>query len=265
MLKTFTTVTLCRAIVQPTSVRFVYQTTLAPLNPTGQLLEKYIADRAPLFYRDIDSIIADLNDGLFVSAFKDTLRKLPTALNFQESHFGEILSAIFAQDVLDLTLIYSKLALATAENQNSHKIDLLLCDLKKTPVEVIFAEVKSSMKHISEGAPPGHDNSCYSKLITSVNAYSESDQAYDLAVARDRIKGFNAADRERIRKALLPYSGAPARHIGFNVIDSSTVDPDEIRVLTNRACTKPLTIDLICVDQIRTKAASTFSELRSML
>ena len=87
-----------------------------------------MANRAPLFYRSPDQIADMLREGYFRTAFHETLLQLPTSTHFRDSHFGEILSAIFAEKVIGWRLIYSKLKLLTAENSNPYKMDLMFFD-----------------------------------------------------------------------------------------------------------------------------------------
>jgi hypothetical protein len=170
----------------------------------GIVLSEYVADRAPLFYRRLEYVVNDLKAGLFLTAFRDTLAKLPTAESFQESHFGEIVAGLFAEDITPLRRLYSKLSLLTAENANAFKMDLLLCNPKATPVEFVFGEVKSSSKSPSDGLPAGHDASIYKKLFESFNKYEKGDLEFDLTAARDNVEALPAADTERVKDALLP-------------------------------------------------------------
>ena len=81
----------------------------------GNRLEEYIADRAPLFYRSPDKIVDTLDEGYFLTAFREVVRRLPTSSHFRDSHFGEIVAAIVAQEEVGWRLIYSKLRMTTAE------------------------------------------------------------------------------------------------------------------------------------------------------
>ncbi len=120
-------------------VRCVYMSELVRV-ANGNQLERYIADRAPFFYRDLPSITQSLGDGFFVSTIKQTLSKLPTSESFRESHFGEIAAGIFAEEVMGLTKLYSKLSLLTAENANAYKMDLVLFDLTLIPLSSSLAK-----------------------------------------------------------------------------------------------------------------------------
>ncbi len=91
-------------------------------------------------------------EGYFLSAVKEALRKLPTAETFQKSHFGEILVGVYGEEILGLCRVYSKLAFLTAENANAYKMDILFYRPGTDPVQFVFAEVKSSLKSAATGS-----------------------------------------------------------------------------------------------------------------
>ncbi len=115
------------------AVRLVYRSELLR-NTNGMYIDQYIADRAPLFYRNVEDIIQDLQAGYFVTAMKTTLARIPNSASFQESHFGEIVAGLFAEDVMGLRKLYSKLSLLTAENSNAYKMDLVMYDPSCSPL-----------------------------------------------------------------------------------------------------------------------------------
>ncbi|MEM9280476.1 MAG: Hachiman antiphage defense system protein HamA [Verrucomicrobiota bacterium] len=244
------------------AVRLVHKTELLE-NNANLNLAAYVADRAPLFYRSLESVIQDLRDGFFLTAMQSTLARMPTAESFRESHFGEIAAAIFAEEVLGLRKLYSKLSLLTAENSNAYKMDLLLYDPNKEPIEFVFGEVKSSPKHESDGLPARHDKSCYADLFNSIRKYNSTDQSYDLAAARDNLSKLPQTEQQKVRAALLPYSGATTAYAGFLVIDQSTFDLEEAQVLRTRRSKTELEIDLICVESYSTTAAAVYEQLDS--
>jgi len=225
-------------------------------------LEAYMADRVPYFYKSPDEIAELFRSGYFLSAVADALRKLPIAESFRESHFGEILAGVYGEEILGLKLLYSKLRLLTAENANANKMDLLFFTPGTDPAEFLFAEVKSSMKTAADGLPPGHDDSCFASLFTSLNGYRESDLDFDLALIEERMEGLEPADAKAIRRALLPHTLRQIKYAGFCVIDASTSDPDEVSVLGTRANEKQFEVDLLCVAELPDVVASTFDKLQ---
>ena len=227
--------------------RIVHQSQL--LKEKDQLtLAEYVADKAPLFYRDAEKISAELSDGYYVSSLKATLARIPSAESFRHSHFAEIASGIFAEEVMGLVKIYSKLSLLTAENANAFKMDLVLCDPSTEPLEFVFAEVKSSPK---QDQPANHDAGCYAELFRTFNEYGDTDREFDLGAAKDRITNLPDPLKERVRKALMPYAGTKVRYAGFVVVDDATFLDAEVCTLATRKNEKAFDVDLICIETYR--------------
>lgn len=245
------------------AVRIVYRSEFVRTSPPHQL-EKYLSDRAPLFYRSVDAIMSDLRDGYFKTAMKATLAKLPTSGSFQESHFGEIVAGVFAEDVLGLKRLYSKLSLLTAENANANKMDLVMYDPNHDPIRFVFSEVKCSPKSEADGLPSCHDGSCFADVFRSMNQYSESDRSFDLVAARDNLGSIPDADRERVRQALRPYSSTTVAYAAFVVIDTATYSPDEAQVLRTRKNQKAFEVDLICLESFSAIAGNVYESLHKL-
>jgi len=222
-------------------------------------MAKYVASKAPLFYRDLAKIASDMSESQhFGAVIKDTLAKIPKSETFRESHFCEIVSGIFAEEKLGLTRIYSKLTLLTAENANAYKMDLVLCRPETNPVQFVFGEVKSSCK---KEAPAGHDKSCFVDLFRSFNEYNEADLQFDLTAARDRIEALPPDQKEKVKKALLPYGDRELRYAGFIVIDSNTFDQAEAEILAKRTNTKEFDVDLLCIETLQSISHDTYDRL----
>jgi len=242
----------CRTVTESSVVCEVHGTRLA----------SYVADRAPLFYRKLEQIVADLHTGYFLTAFRDTLAKLPTAQSFKESHFAEILAGLFAEDIHGLYRLYSKLSLLTAENANAYKMDLLFCDPATDPVTFLFAEVKSSCKYAADGLPAGHDKSCFADLFATFKKYDDADLGFDLTAARDNLAMLPPNDAEKVRNALLPYAARSIKFAGFVIIDDSTRDASETKVLATRQASKPFDVELICVEKLKETVTETYTQLQ---
>ena len=220
-----------------------------------------MADRAPLFYRSPDQIADMLREGYFRTAFREALLQLPTSTHFRDSHFGEILAAMFAEDVIGWRLIYSKLKLLTAENSNPYKMDLMFFDPNQSQPTIILGEVKSSMK--SE-VPANHHKSCYPSLFDSLRDYSSDDLIYDLTAARDNIEELPEDERKMVRESLLPYANPEILYAGFLIIDTNTRNDSETSTLATRRSPKTFDIDLVCVDDLSTVSESTYTKLNEM-
>ncbi len=239
----------------------MYHSEIASISD-GHNFAQYIADKAPLFYRDPRKVAADLLEGgYFLSTVRATLAKIPTSASFQQSHFAEIASAVFAEEVLGLVRLYSKLSMLTAENANAYKMDLLLCDPSPEPVEFIFAEVKSSVK---SQTPAKHDAGCFADLFTSMKKYESGDLDFDLTAARDRLDELTPDLKPRVMRALLPYSGARVRFAAFVVIDSRTRNESETRVLGSRKSVKDFDVDLMCVESLSDVASQSYKILEQI-
>jgi hypothetical protein len=227
--------TVCRIVLESRLLRESRELNLA----------SYVADKAPLFYRDVGKISSELSDGYYISSLKRTLAKIPTAESFKQSHFAEIACGIFAEEVMGLVRIYSKLSLLTAENANAFKMDLVLCDPSTEPLEFVFAEVRSSPKTDS---PAKHHLGCYADLFNSFNKYEDTDREFDLGAARDRVDTLPNPLRDRVHRALLPYAGTKVRYVGFVVVDEATFLDSEVKILATRNNNKSFDVDIVCIE-----------------
>lgn len=228
---------------------------------TTSSLEDYMADRAPYYYKDPNQV-ADLFKGpYFLSAIRKVLLKLPKAASFRESHFGEIMAAVYGEEILGLQLLYSKLAGLTSENANAYKMDLLFFRPGAAPAEFVFAEVKSSMKTAAEGLPAEHDKTCFSNLFSSFKRYGDGDLEFDLAAIEERLGDIPEPDRAEIRRSLLPHQEREVRFAGFCVIDDSTHDSKESSLLATRKSKRSFNVDLLCVAELPAVVDATFAQL----
>lgn len=225
------------------------------------LLEKYMADRVPYFYKDPAEIAKLFEQGYFLSAVHKVLLRLPTADSFRESHFGEILAAIYGEEILGLERLYSKLMLLTAENANAYKMDVLFFRPGCDPAEFVLAEVKSSMKNAADGLPSRHDKTCFANLFTSFNKYTARDLEFDLAAIEERLPRIPQPDREVIRKALLPHRARNIHYAGMCVIDTTTHDEKESVMLGTRKNDRSFDVDILCVTELSDVVDETFELL----
>lgn len=227
-------------------------------------LETLLFDRVPLFYRDPDKIYGRLKDGYFATAFSETLHMLPNSSHFRNSHMGEIFAMLFAEEIMGLRRIYSKLSTLTTQNSNAYKMDLVMYDPNTQPVEIVFVEVKSSDKFSVDGSPVNHDKSCFSSLFSSINGYKAGDAEYDLTAARDNLKNLASNEQERVRESLKPYSGANIRTVGIVVIDNTTYNDAEIDVLATRKNNKSFDVDVVAVERFGDLADTVFTKLEHL-
>ena len=224
-------------------------------------LAKYVADRAPLFYRAPSDILSTIKDGYLLTAMREALIRLPTSDHFQDSHFAEILSADFAENILGWRLLYSKLTLLTTQNANSNKMDLIFYVPESDPPTFVMGEVKSSVKSES---PANHHRSCYPALFSSLGNYSTDDLEFDLTAAKGRVSSLPSNERRIVKTALLPYQDRRILYAGFVVIDTSTRADSETSMLASRKSEKDFDIDLVCVEQMGSVAETAYSILEAL-
>jgi hypothetical protein len=128
-----------------------------------QTLPRYAAGKISYYYRIPKNIGADFaaeHDA--IEMIQSLLHRLPTQDKFRNSHFGEIMCAVYMQEALGLKRLYSKLTLLTAENTNAHKMDAFFVDLSTTPYTYVAVEAKSSIQPTSP-AFKGHKNGILKK------------------------------------------------------------------------------------------------------
>ena len=224
-----------------------------------------IADRLPTFYRSPSKLLAALSDDYFITAVRETLSRLPNAETFKESHFSEVCSALFAEDVLGLKRLYSKLSMLTSENANAFKMDLLLVDPDSDPPAFTLGEVKSSSKSATEGLPAAHDKGCFADLFRSFNDYDDNDLGFDLAAAKDRLDDLHPTLRERVKTALEPYGTRRITYAGFIVIDGSTACDSETAVLATRKNKKVFDVDLLRIQMLPVVIEKSYGHLKGIL
>jgi len=260
-LKNFIRITRNKFQADRTHSRFVYISEINR-NSNNQNIDKYIAEKVPYFYREAKRISDSFQDEFFLTALYESLCRLPDSERFQESHFGEIISGLFAEDVIGLKKIYSKLSLLTAENANAYKMDLVLYNPKSDPVELFFCEVKCSMKSSPKDNPIEHNKSIYADVFNSMNHYEKEDFDFDFAAAKDHIDKLPKEDQIKLKNAFLPYSGKNIlKFLGFVVIDSTTYNPEEVSILATRKNKKEFDIDVICLDELPHVVKSVYSKL----
>lgn len=244
-------------------VRAVYRSEIVRAPEKGEPFERWMIGKVPLYYRRPEAIADSFTRATdFRKPLRDTLRRLPSAASFQASHFGEIVAGVFTEQVLGLSLLYSKLSLLSAENANANNMDLVLYDALPKDLEFVFAEVKSSVKPGPD--PAAHDKGTFKKLFESFNAYKDKDREFDLAVIEERLQELPAGDAERVLAALSIDGDPVVRYAGVCVIDAATQSDDESSVLATRKNDKKFDVDVICVAELGAVASATYGQLEEM-
>jgi hypothetical protein len=98
-----------------------------------------------------------------------------------------------------------------------------------------------------------------------MNKYSKDDCKFDLTAASDNLGNIPIEDRDRVRRALLPYSGSIVAYAGFVIIDSSTYNNDEVQLLRTRENEKEFEIDLICLESYSVIGGNVYERLRATM
>jgi hypothetical protein len=227
-------------------------------------LHRLLADRTPLFYREPDHIIERIKEGYCTTAFREALLKLPTIESFQESHLGEIAACLFAEDVLGMTRLYSKLSFLSAQNTNAYKMDLVLCDFSSNSPEFVFCEVKTSTKSSEGTEEPFHENSCFANIFRSLMKYEDDDVEFDLTAIGEHLNSVPPEHQKAVREALRPYASRVVRYAAFAIIDTSTRRDGEMRMLATRSSKTPFNVDVICIETLPVVVKSTWKYLNGL-
>ena len=227
--------TLSVSNVHLTAVRDGTRTTFSDGHRPHDLVS-HLSGQLPYFYRAPAQIAKDFASRLnALEVLADLIVKLPTTERFQRSHCGEILAALFLEDVLGLTRLYAKLSLSTSQNTNVHKSDGLFVDLNQRPHVYYAVEAKSSIQPTGASRFRGHRNGILRQLLQSLEHYSDSDKRFDLTLARDNLEVSNIGDaqRDEIRRDLIPPGPKNLVHLGVASINASTISAaDDDYILT---------------------------------
>jgi len=203
--------------------------------PNDRDLPYYIAGQIPFFYRSPDKIADEFRQrSNALDLVVDLATKAPTNPKFQQSHCGEIIAALYLEDILGFRRLYSKLTLTTSENTNVHKMDGFFVDTGQSPYLYIAVEAKSSILPTERSGFSGHRYGILNQMIKSLGKYSVIDKRFDLTVIRDNLEkfAFSIEEQSQIRKDLLPPGPSNLINIGMATINKSTVsEKDNIYIL----------------------------------
>lgn len=224
-----------------TAKRKGFRTRFAEIS-SGKQLAKVVAGQIPYFYRQPEKIAADFaarHDAL--EMIYDLTTKVPTSTKFQNSHFGEILSALYLEDVLQLRRLYCKLTLLTAENTNAHKMDGLFVDTSTIPFSYFWVEAKTSILPTNKTAFNGHRHGILKQLIQSLDGYDEQDQRFDFVAIRDNLdSAFNPSEAAQIKNDLTP-PGPTISYLGMAAINDSTISKEDDDWILSTSCKRTFT------------------------
>jgi hypothetical protein len=156
-------------------------------------LAHHLAGQLPYFYREPGKLAKEFAEEMArrrnaLDLLYDLTIKMPTTPKFQQSHCGEILSALFLEEVLGLRRLMCKLTLTTAENTNVHKMDGFFVDTTKEPFTFYAVEAKSSILPTAETSAKGHRYGILRQLIGSLENYGAVDERFDFTTVRDNLE-----------------------------------------------------------------------------
>lgn len=208
---------------------------LLECTPSDRDLAYYLAGQIPYFYRPPDKIADEFRErSNALDLVVDLATKAPTSRKFQQSHCGEILAALYIEDILGFRRLYSKLTLTTSENTNVHKMDGFFVDIRQSPYIYIAVEAKSSIMPTGTSNFSGHRYGILKQMIESVENHSSINKRFDLTLIRDNLErfAFSIEEQIQIRKDLFPPGPHNLINIGMATINKSTIsEKDDIYIL----------------------------------
>jgi hypothetical protein len=220
--------------------------------PSERDLPRYLGGKIPYFYRDSEKIAADFaarHDALDIVV--DLATKAPTSENFQQSHCGEIMTALYLEDVLKLRMLYSKLTLTTSENTNVHKMDGFFVDTTTDPFTFYAVEAKTSILPTPKTPFQGHRYGILKSMIDSLEKYGADDKRFDFTLIRDNLSqaSFSPEEAKKIKKDLIPPGPAQLVNLGMAAVNESTiVGLDDEYILTEKCALSFNFRSLVVVD-----------------
>ena len=227
-----------------------------------------LSGQLPYFYREPAKLAADFaarHNALEMIA--DLAIKLPSSNKFQRSHCGEILAALFLEDVLGLTRLYCKLSLVTAENSNVHMMDGFFVDLRKTPYTYYAVEAKCSIQPTGTSRFSGHRYGILRQLIQSLDSYTTLDKRFDLSLVRDHLEtnNFSVQQQTTIRRDLVPPGPKNFVYLGMASINQSTISTADDDYVLTAPCSAKFQFYSVAVSDLEHIADSSFARVLSVL
>lgn len=224
-------------------------------------LARYLAGQIPYFYRPPDKIADDFKSRAnCLEAVIDLATKAPTTPKFQQSHCGEILAALYVEDVLGFRRLYSKLTLTTSENTNVHKMDGFFVNTGEQPYTYVAVEAKTSILPTGKTKFSGHRYGILKQMVESLGNYDSVDERFDFTMIRDNLENFaySAKERTQIRKDILPPGPKNLVHIGMATTNQSTVSEKDDLFILCEPCSTPFTYRSVVVADLSELAKKAF-------
>lgn len=225
-------------------------------------LSHLVGGQLPYFYRSPDKISNEFKSRHnAIEMIIDLAVKMPSSEKFQTSHCGEILCAIYLEDILGLKRLYSKLTLTTSENTNVHKMDGFFVDISTNPFVYYAVEAKCSILPTSKTKFSGHRHGILNQMITSLKGYDDNDERFDFTAIRDNLEVGSFTDNEsgQIRKDLIPPGPEQLKNIGMAAINVCTVDEKDDDFILTEPCSREFDYYCLAVTDLTSLANKSYS------
>lgn len=234
---------------------------------SGNTLAHHLGGQLPYFYRTPSKLQKEFAAEMAkrrnaLDLLFDLTVKMPTSSKFQQSHAGEILSALFLEEVCGLRRLMCKLTLTTAENTNVHKMDGFFVDTSTSPFTFFAVEAKSSILPTKKTKVRGHRYGILAQMISSLENYGPLDQRFDFTTVRDNLEEFfNPTEREAIRSELFPPGPKKLVRLGMAVINECSVDAKDDDYILTEAPHVEFTYRAITVADLSNLAQCAYSKI----
>jgi hypothetical protein len=229
-------------------------------------LSHHLAGQLPYFYREPEKLAKEFAEEMAarrnaLDLLYDLTVKMPTTPKFQQSHCGEILSALFLEEILGLRRLMCKLTLTTAENTNVHKMDGFFVNTTE-PFTFYAVEAKSSILPTPKTPAKGHRHGILRQLIDSLENYGAVDERFDFTAVRDNLEAsFNEAEAKAIKSALFPPGPKNLVRLGMAVINESTVDSKDDDFILTEVCPVTFNFRAITVADLSNLAQTAYDKV----
>lgn len=230
-------------------------------------LSHHLAGQLPYFYREPAKLAAEFAVEMAgrrnaLDLLYDLTVRMPTTPKFQQSHCGEILSALLLEEVLGLRRLMCKLTLTTAENTNVHKMDGFFVDTTTEPFTFYAVEAKSSILPTPKTPAKGHRHGILNQMIKSLANYGAVDERFDFTTVRDNLEAsFKDAEAKAIRSALFPPGPKKLVRMGMAVINERTVDLKDDDFILTEACPVPFNFRAVTVADLSGLAQTAYDKV----
>lgn len=230
-------------------------------------LSHHLAGQLPYFYREPEKLAKEFAAQMAVrrnalDLLYDIAVKMPNTPKFQQSHCGEILSALFLEEYLGLRRLMCKLTLTTAEDTNVHKMDGFFVDTATDPFTFYAVEAKASILPTNNTPANGHRYGILRKLIESLENYGAVDERFDFTTVRDNLESsFTESEAKSIRSALFPPGPTNLVRLGMAVINECTISSKDDDYILTKGCTVPFHFRAITVADLASLAQNSYGAI----